>query len=109
MNYSEYGNRNTYYIRILRVAYVIPRDPHSQSKHQFSEITCRPFAPFKVASSIFLPKYETLQQTKERVAAWVRATGKCSYLLLFISQLFTLFITLNGYILSYILFSQCYS
>lgn len=75
MNYSEYGNRNTYYIRILRVAYVIPRDPHSQSKHQFSEITCRPFAPFKVASSIFLPKYETLQQTKERVAAWVRATG----------------------------------
>ncbi|GBN04823.1 Transposon Ty3-I Gag-Pol polyprotein, partial [Araneus ventricosus] len=78
MSYVEHGNRFTCYVRILRVAYTKTRDSSNISLYpglNLSRLTCRTFVPVQLTNSIFVPEFESLHATKERVTAWVRATG----------------------------------
>ncbi|GIY05873.1 hypothetical protein CDAR_261091 [Caerostris darwini] len=72
MDFTEHGNRGTFYVKVLRVAYT--RDLSNSPTHM-TRLTCRTFVPLPLTRSVFLPKYESLSQTKERVSAWVKATG----------------------------------
>ncbi|CAL1298530.1 unnamed protein product [Larinioides sclopetarius] len=78
MNYLEHGNRLTCYVRILRLAYTKIRDSSNKSLYpdmNISRLTCRTFVPVQLTNSIFVPEFESLHATKERVTAWVKATG----------------------------------
>lgn len=86
MDYTENGSMNRYYIRILRVAYTKALgNPYSVCANvlPIRELTCRIFQPLQVTSEKYIPDYEDLVATKERVSAWVKATGMI-YLLNFL-------------------------
>lgn len=73
MSYTEHGGRNTYYVRILRVAYVkcvettaIPPPLH---------LTCKTIIPYQTVSGIYSSQYESLSQVKLRLQKWIELTG----------------------------------
>ncbi|XP_015904789.1 uncharacterized protein [Parasteatoda tepidariorum] len=77
MNYFEHSGRATFYVRILRLTYV---KPPLYTKTDFkssdiSHISCKSFVPVQISSGIFFPEFETLNETKERISAWMKATG----------------------------------
>ncbi|GFT70311.1 uncharacterized protein NPIL_66861 [Nephila pilipes] len=77
MDFTEHGGRATFYVRILRVAYVKTRDPSNKNQMPMplTQLTCRTFVPVQLTTGLFIPDFENLQETKERVTAWVKATG----------------------------------
>ncbi|XP_055929538.1 uncharacterized protein LOC129960270 isoform X1 [Argiope bruennichi] len=78
MSYVEHGGRLTSYVRILRLAYTKIRDYSYRNLYpgiNVSVLTCRTFVPVQLTTGIFVPEFETLYATKDRVTAWVRATG----------------------------------
>ncbi|KAG8202005.1 hypothetical protein JTE90_010376 [Oedothorax gibbosus] len=74
MSYMESGNLRTYYLRILRVAFTKPR-MYNGELFPVQYLTCKTFSPPPLTRGILVPEFETLQQTKTRVQAWVKATG----------------------------------
>ncbi|GFY57252.1 transposon Ty3-I Gag-Pol polyprotein [Trichonephila inaurata madagascariensis] len=79
MSFTEHGERGTFYVRILRVAYVKTRDLSFKNQimpMSVTQLTCKTFVPMQLTTSLFVPDFENLQETKERVTAWVKATGK---------------------------------
>ncbi|KFM82596.1 hypothetical protein X975_05027, partial [Stegodyphus mimosarum] len=78
MEYVEHGNRKTFYVRILRVTYT--KAPSQEQKFMreplsVRQLTCKTFVPVQLTSGFFVPKFETLNETRTRVSAWVKATG----------------------------------
>ncbi|CAG0888735.1 unnamed protein product [Darwinula stevensoni] len=71
--YTEHGDVNTYYVRILRVAFVPTEEIHLPPY----TITCRTFQPVLLEREgmFTAPEYESMSQTRYRVAAWMRFVG----------------------------------
>lgn len=78
MSYSK-ETYNLHFARVLRVAYTKPfANSYSigSNPSTFRELTCRTFLPVQLTKGICLDcDYEDLAATKERVSAWVKATG----------------------------------
>ncbi|CAG0880495.1 unnamed protein product [Darwinula stevensoni] len=72
-SYTEHGNATTYYVRILRVAYVRAGEARL---HPYI-VTCRTFSPAQLdrGGMFAVPEYESMSQTRDRIAAWVGVTG----------------------------------
>lgn len=76
MDYTEHGSKATFYLRILRVAYTKPpANYHLKAENLLTQLTCKTIVPVQLTTGVFVPEYETLGETKERVTAWVSATG----------------------------------
>ncbi|XP_054709337.1 uncharacterized protein LOC129219042 [Uloborus diversus] len=78
MHYTEHGSRSTFYIRIVRVAYTkIVQDVNISKKQPSSltQLTCKTFVPEQLSTGLFVPEFENLTKTKQRISAWVKATG----------------------------------
>ncbi|CAG0901440.1 unnamed protein product [Darwinula stevensoni] len=71
--YTEHGGVNTYYVRILRVAFVPTEEIHLPPY----TLTCRTFQPVLLerGGMFKAPEYESMSQTRDRVAAWMRLVG----------------------------------
>lgn len=77
MNFVEHGNRATFYLRILRLAYTksVTQSNLYPPLSPITRLTCKTFVPVQLTSGLFVPEFETLQETKSRVSAWMKATG----------------------------------
>lgn len=79
MMYTEHGKRRTYYVRILRLAYTksLPNTVgYMPSNVPVLNLTCKTFVPVQVMNRIFqVSEFENLSMTKQRIVAWVKATG----------------------------------
>lgn len=78
MSFTQLGDTTTYYVRIIRVAYVksvVSSKLYPMLSSPLNVITCKSFLPVPISSGVFMPTFESLQQTKVRVSAWIKATG----------------------------------
>lgn len=74
--YTEKSGRRTYYIRILRVAYVIPQDGLGiPNEYNIRNLNYKTFKPAQLVSSVDGGKFETMSQTIQRAIAYLRHTG----------------------------------
>ncbi|CAG0898365.1 unnamed protein product [Darwinula stevensoni] len=71
--YTEHGDVKTYYVRILRVAFVPTEEIHLPPY----TLTCRTFLPIQLerGGMFKAPEYESMSQTRDRVAAWMELVG----------------------------------
>lgn len=78
MSYTEHGGRATYYVRVLRLTYTKPPDSiitEATVSTPILHLTCKTFIPYQLSTSMFVPEFESLTQTKDRMKIWVQLTG----------------------------------
>ncbi|XP_067141148.1 uncharacterized protein [Centruroides vittatus] len=78
MSYTEHGGKSTYYVRVLRVTYTKPAESlimEASIRTPVLHLTCKTFIPYQLNTSMFIPEFESLTQTKERMKIWVQLTG----------------------------------
>lgn len=84
MSYTEHGGRTTCYVRVLRVTYVKTNenvDNNGAATYNNPQdapplqLNCKTFVPLQLTRGFFVPEFETLSKTKERIEAWIKATG----------------------------------
>ena len=76
--YREAGDGPTHYVTVLRVYYIKSKFPSEMNPEpQDRSTSCRTFYPSIIRSPDCFGRaiYETNPQIRERMAAWVRATG----------------------------------
>ncbi|KAG1672963.1 hypothetical protein GQR58_015736 [Nymphon striatum] len=76
MHFVEHGQTSTCFVKILRVVYATPFVPMEVAP-PFLIMNSKTFEPVALSTGgiISTPKYESLDQTKKRISAWIAATG----------------------------------
>ncbi|XP_076312878.1 uncharacterized protein LOC143226172 isoform X2 [Tachypleus tridentatus] len=75
-SYTEHAGKTTSYLRILRVTYAKAYFDSGILSTPSLQLTCKTFLPVQLTSGILMPKFEGLTQTRSRMEAWLKATGK---------------------------------
>ncbi|KAK8781548.1 hypothetical protein V5799_017111 [Amblyomma americanum] len=77
MSYTERAKVATFYVRVLRVAYIKELVPPEGGLPPSPPLAlhCKTFMPLPLTQSVFMPEFEGLSATKKRVEAWINATG----------------------------------
>lgn len=75
MSFTEHGGRTTLYVRILRIAYVKPLGQPMAFDRPSLQLHCKTFVPLQLTRGFFVPEFESLTETRQRIEAWIKATG----------------------------------